>query len=101
VLEVFPNEPLELVDGDEPLTPWCLDRAHGGNEVAIDRRDADAEGLGGLLAAVGEALDLMDLAQPIARIRADLLLASVVPPLPFAAALSSRGHPAYSNPCVG
>jgi hypothetical protein len=92
-LEVLPNESLELCDGNEPLTPRRLDRAHSGDEAAIDRRDANAERLGSLLAAVGEAIDIANFVQLTRWSPANLRLGLVVPPsLPFAAPLPSRGH---------
>jgi hypothetical protein len=79
-LEVLPNESLELSDGNEPLSPRRLDRAHSGDEAAINRRDANAERLGSLLAAVGEALDIANFVQLTGWSPANLRLALVVPP---------------------
>src|SRR5439155_23247750 len=77
---------------DEPLTPRRLDRVHGGDEAAIDGRDADAEGFGCLLAAVGEAVDLVDLLQLTRRCPRTLRIAPALSPLAFAASLPSRAH---------
>lgn len=57
-LDVLSQEPFELVNGDEPLTPRQLDRVDGWYEPPVDRRDADTECFSGLLAGVGETLDL-------------------------------------------
>ncbi|HKI22798.1 MAG TPA: hypothetical protein VKA24_05210 [Gaiellaceae bacterium] len=55
------EEALELGARDQPLAPGRLHRAHGRNDAAVDGGDADAERLGGLLAAVGEAVGPLDL----------------------------------------
>jgi hypothetical protein len=86
------NEPLELGDRNEPLAPRRLDCADRGDEAAVNGRDADAERFGGLLAAVGEAVDLANLAQLSAWGPANVRLPLVAPPLPFPAPLPSGGH---------
>jgi hypothetical protein len=70
--EVLVEEAFELCVGDQPLSPRRLHRAHGRDDATVDRGDADAEGLGRLLAAVGETLGLDDLLQ-LARRRPDQL----------------------------
>src|SRR5687767_9740951 len=42
---VLTQEPLELCNGDEPLTPGCLDGVDCRYDVPVDGRDAEAEGL--------------------------------------------------------
>lgn len=56
-LEMLVDEPLEFVDGDQVLAPGRLHGVERRHDAAVDRRDADAEGLRGLLAAVGQARD--------------------------------------------
>ena len=55
--EVLVHEALEFVDGDQALTPGRLDRVDRRYDSPVDRRDADAESLCSLPAAVREALD--------------------------------------------
>jgi hypothetical protein len=66
-LEVFADEVFEFGDRDEPLSPRRLDRVHGGDDAAVDRRDADAEGFGGLFAGVCEPVGFVDFSQPARR----------------------------------
>jgi len=102
-LEVVAEKAFEFGDGDQPLPPGGLDCVQGGDEVTVDRGDAEAERFGGLLAAVGETFGLDDLLQlawwcpdqlwvgaPLAE---ELLVAPFLPPRAHAAA--------YSNPGVG
>jgi hypothetical protein len=101
-LEVISQESFELRDGNEPLTPRRLDCAHRRNEATVDGRDADPESFGSLLAAVGEAGRLVNLAQLARPSPTDLRLPYVVPSLLLAASLPSGRHRgAYSNPCFG
>src|SRR6266508_2409598 len=104
--EVFTEEALELGDRDQPLTPGRLDRVHGGNEAAVDRRDADAERLGCLLAAVGEPLGLDDLLQLAGRRLDELRLGTVVaeslslsPLLPLGGHVRLTVMPASDSTC--
>ena len=48
---------LELGDGDQPCTPFGLHCCDCRDDAAIERCEADADRLGGLLARVGESLD--------------------------------------------
>jgi hypothetical protein len=91
-LEVLSKESLEFRDGYQPLTPRRLDRVHGGNEAAIDGRDADVQRFGCLLAAVCEAVGLVDLVQLTRRRPRTLRLGPVLASLSFSAAFPSRAH---------
>jgi len=62
-LDVLLEEALELGNWDEALAPGRLHRPHGGDDAAVDGRDADAEHFGRLLPAVREAVGLLDLLQ--------------------------------------
>jgi hypothetical protein len=90
--EVLLEEPLELGDRNQPLTPGRLHRVHARNEATIDRRDADADSLGGLLAAVGEPLDLVHLLQLAGRRPRTLRLGVSPAALSLGASLPSRAH---------
>ena len=94
-LEVLAEEALEFGVWDQPLAPGRLYRAQQGDDAAVDGRDADAERLGGLLAAVGEPVGLFDLLQFTGRcpgpFRFDAALAEE---LLFAPLLSFRAHEA-------
>lgn len=48
---------LELSDWDQPSTPLRLHRCDSRDDAAVERCEADADRLGGLLARVGESLD--------------------------------------------
>ena len=78
------NEVLELCNRDQSLAPGRLDGADRGNDTAIDRRDADAESLGGLTAAVGKTLDVVRLTQYLLRCRSRLRLDPSLTQPPFA-----------------
>src|SRR6266511_2635920 len=69
-LEMLSHEPLELADRDEPLTPRRLHGVNGGHDSAVDRRDADAEGLRRLPSAISQALGLASLAELVSASRA-------------------------------
>jgi hypothetical protein len=91
-LDVLMEEALELVDGDQSLTPRRLDGIDRCHDPAVDRGDADAEGLGRLFAAVRQALDAaglleLDTADRPAPRRRDL-----VPSCPLSSALTPRAH---------
>jgi hypothetical protein len=47
----------ELGDGDQPCAPLGLDRRHRRHDAAVERREADAEGLGSLPPRVRQPLD--------------------------------------------
>jgi hypothetical protein len=102
-LEVLAEEALEFGVRDQPLTPGRLHRVQHGHDAAVDCRDADAECLGGLFAAVGEAFGFLDLLQ-LARRRPDpfRLDAALAEELSFALFLAFRAQETpYSNSCVG
>lgn len=61
-LDMLAYETLELGNGNQPLPPRGLHGADGGNESTVDRGDAHTESRSSLLAAVGEAVDFVDLA---------------------------------------
>jgi len=87
-LEIVLNEPLELADRDEPLTPGCLHGLNGGHEPPVDRRDADAEHLCGLSAAVGQRPHLSGIPELACGSRRDATPIA----LPLAAASPARTH---------
>jgi hypothetical protein len=60
-LQMLLDELVQLGSRDQSLAPGCLDGADGGDDTAIDRRDADAESLGNLTATVGKTLDIAHL----------------------------------------
>jgi hypothetical protein len=57
------NEPLKLVDWDEPLAPRSLHGVDQRDEAAIDCRDADPEGLRSLAARIRQLLNRLGLAE--------------------------------------
>jgi hypothetical protein len=62
-LSVLLQEALEVLDGDEPLPPGCLDRLDQRDYATVDRRDAHPEHVRGLAARVRETLDLFALSE--------------------------------------
>jgi hypothetical protein len=62
-LDVLRDEALELVDGNETLTPRRLHRVDGRDKSPVDRGDAHAESLSRLAAAIGEAPNLLSLSE--------------------------------------
>jgi hypothetical protein len=56
-LGVLLQESLELADGNHPRAPGSLDCVEHGNNPAVERCDAYAECLGGLLPCEDERLD--------------------------------------------
>jgi predicted RNase H-like HicB family nuclease len=55
---------LELGHGDQASTPLGLDRGDHRDDPPDERRQADAERLGGLLTRVGEPVDILGKLQP-------------------------------------
>ncbi len=48
---------LEFGNGDQPSAPLGLDGCDHGHDAAVERRQADSEGLGSLFAGVREPVD--------------------------------------------
>lgn len=100
-LDMLHEEALELAHGDEPLTPRRLDGVEQRNDTAIDRRDADPEGLRSLAARVRQLLDRLGLAE-LARSGRGFQDGSSLPPSALSQRLPLRGHSeSYSNECGG
>ena len=91
-LDVLAEEALELVDGDQSLTPGCLHGVDCCHDSAVDRGDADAEGLRGLFAGVGQALDAARLVKLDTSGRRALRSGDLMPSCSLAFSLASCAH---------
>jgi hypothetical protein len=101
-LDVFLDEPLELVNGNEPLTPRQLRRLDGRHDSPVDCRDADTQGFGGLSAGVGETRDLTGLGKLVGPSSRQLGYPALRTALSLSTPFPSCAHlPSYTNPRVG
>jgi hypothetical protein len=91
-LHVGGQKRLKLSNRDQPLTPRRLHRIDQRDNAPVDRGNADAEGVGRLLAAVGKSLDLFDLSQFTGWHPSALLPDVLMPQLSFAAPLPFAAH---------